>query len=88
MEAGAHSPWISRYLEGLGWEVIVSNPRKEQAIYKHERKCAQRDALRLARIGRMDRALLYPRCATRARVRNRIGCGSSYARAWCEREYH
>ena len=27
MEAGAHSPWISRYLEGLGWEVIVSNPQ-------------------------------------------------------------
>jgi hypothetical protein len=24
MEAGAHSPWISRYLEGLGWQVIVS----------------------------------------------------------------
>ena len=31
MEAGAHSPWISRYLEGLGWEVIVSNPRKVRA---------------------------------------------------------
>src|SRR5438034_10289640 len=38
MEAGAHSPWISRYLEGLGWEVIVSNPRKVRAIYQHERK--------------------------------------------------
>ena len=60
MEAGAHSPWISRYLEGLGWEVIVSNPRKVRAIYQHERKSDQRDALRLARIGRMDRALLYP----------------------------
>jgi transposase len=60
MEAGAHSPWISRYLEGLGWEVIVSNPRKVRAIYQHERKSDQRDALMLARIGRMDRALLYP----------------------------
>jgi transposase len=38
MEAGAHSPWISRYLEGLGWQVIVSNPRKVRAIYQHERK--------------------------------------------------
>ena len=53
MEAGAHSPWISRYLEGLGWEVIVSNPRKVRAIYQHERKSDQRDALMLARIGWM-----------------------------------
>ena len=45
MEAGAHSPWISRYLEGLGWEVIVSNPRKVRAIYQHERKSDRRDAL-------------------------------------------
>ena len=41
-------------------EVVVSNPRKVRAIYQHERKCDQRDALMLARIGRMDRALLYP----------------------------
>jgi transposase len=60
MEAGAHSPWMSRYLEGLGWEVIVSNPRKVRAIYQHERKSDRRDALMLARIGRMDRTLLYP----------------------------
>src|SRR5437764_15385730 len=60
MEAGAHSPWVSRYLEGLGWEVIVSNPRKVRAIYQQERKSDRRDALMLARIGRMDRALLYP----------------------------
>lgn len=60
MEAGAHSPWISRYLEQLGWRVIVSNPRKVRAIYEHERKSDQRDALMLARIGRMDPALLYP----------------------------
>ena len=60
MEAGAHSPWVSRYLEGLGWQVIVSNPRKVRAIYQHERKSDRRDALMLARIGRMDRALLYP----------------------------
>ena len=60
MEAGAHSPWISRYLEELSLEVIVSNPRKVRAIYQDQRKSDQRDALMLARIGRMDRALLYP----------------------------
>ncbi len=60
MEAGGHSPWISRLLEGVGWGVVVSNPRKVRAIYQHERKSDQRDALMLARIGRMDPALLYP----------------------------
>src|SRR5881227_4191839 len=60
MEAGTHSPWVSRYLEGLGWEVIVSNPRKTRAIYQHERKSDRRDALMLARIARMEPALLYP----------------------------
>src|SRR2546429_8669800 len=53
LEAGAHSPWVSRYLEGLGWEVIVSNPRKVRAIYQHERKSDRRAAPMLARIGRM-----------------------------------
>jgi transposase len=60
MEAGCHSPWISRYLEQLGCEVVVSNPRKTRAIYQHERKSDRRDALMLARIARMEPALLYP----------------------------
>jgi len=60
MEAGCHSPWISRYLEEGGWEAIVSNPRKVRAIYQHERKSDRRDALMLARIARMEPALLYP----------------------------
>jgi transposase len=60
MEAGCHSPWISRYLKQLGGEVIVSNPRRVRAIYQHERKSDRRDALMLARIARMEPALLYP----------------------------
>jgi transposase len=60
MEAGCHSPWVSRYLIEAGCEVIVSNPRKTRAIYGQERKSDRRDALMLARIARMDRALLYP----------------------------
>src|SRR5262249_13161764 len=28
MEAGCHSPWVSRYLKDAGCEVVVSNPRK------------------------------------------------------------
>src|SRR5216110_2781820 len=60
MEAGCHSPWVSRHLEQAGCEVIVSNPRKTRAIYQHERKSDRRDALMLARIARMEPALLYP----------------------------
>ena len=60
MEAGCHSPWISRYMGALGCEAVVSNPRKVRAIYQHERKSDRRDALMLARIARMEPALLYP----------------------------
>src|ERR1035441_8097142 len=47
LEAGTHSPWISRYLTGLGWTVILANPRKLHAISRHERKCDRRDAVML-----------------------------------------
>ena len=60
MEAGTHSPWISRYLTGLGAKVIVANPRKLHAISRYERKCDQRDAQMLARLARVDPALLHP----------------------------
>jgi len=59
MEAGGHSPWISRLLEGRGHKVIVANPRKLRAIYDTDNKNDQRDAELLARIGRFDRKLLY-----------------------------
>jgi transposase len=54
LEAGTHSPWISRYLTGLGATVIVANPRKLHAISRSERKCDRRDAVMLARLARAD----------------------------------
>src|SRR5208283_555822 len=60
LEAGTHSPWISRYLTDLGAHVLVANPRKLHAISRNERKCDQRDAQMLARLARVDPALLYP----------------------------
>src|SRR6267378_537810 len=60
VEAGCHSPWISRYLQEQGCRVLIANPRKLRAIYQHERKSDRRDAQMLARIGRLDPALLYP----------------------------
>jgi transposase len=60
LEAGCHSPWISRYLQEQGCRVLIANPRKLRAIYHNERKSDRRDAQMLARIGRLDPALLYP----------------------------
>ena len=54
MEAGTHSPWISRFLDSLGMEVVVASPRKTRTISQSERKSDERDAiiLILARLGR------------------------------------
>lgn len=60
MEAGTHSPWISRLFNGLGHRVLVANPRKLRAIYQNDRKCDRKDAEMLARIARSDETLLYP----------------------------
>lgn len=60
MEAGTHSPWISRLLEELGCEVLVGNARKLRMIWMAKDKSDVKDAEMLARIGRMDRSLLYP----------------------------
>ncbi len=60
LEAGTHSPWISRHLTGLGAKVWVANPRKLHAISRSERKCDRRDAQMLARLARVDPALLHP----------------------------
>jgi transposase len=66
MEAGTHSPWVSRLLEACGHEVVVANPRKVQLITKNVKKRDAVDAELLARLGRVDVELLSPvkhRCA-------------------------
>jgi transposase len=60
MEAGTHSPWVSRLLEGLGHEVVVANPRQLRLISRSDRKSDRHDAQALARLGRLDPALLRP----------------------------
>lgn len=60
IEVGTHSPWISRFLESLGHEVIVANPRKLKFIYEDERKCDKYDARSLAKFGRIDPSVLHP----------------------------
>jgi transposase len=46
IEAGTHSPWASRVLEGCGHEVLVANARKLRLIYANKRKTDEIDALR------------------------------------------
>jgi transposase len=60
IEAGTHSPWVSRVLEGCGHEVLVANPRKVRLIYTNKRKTDEIDAENLARLARLDPRLLYP----------------------------
>jgi len=60
MEAGTHSPWVSRHLKKHGLKVLVANPRKLRAIYESDNKSDERDAEMLARIGRFDPNMLYP----------------------------
>ena len=60
IEAGTHSPWISRELSAMGTRVLVGNPRKLRAIWARSQKTDVRDAEMLARIARLDEKLLYP----------------------------
>jgi transposase len=60
LEVGAHSPWVSRQLEGLGHEAIVANPRNVAWISQSRKKNDQVDPEKLARLARMDVKLLSP----------------------------
>src|SRR5215207_4007430 len=60
IEAGIHSPWVSRLLEECGHEVLVANARKLRLIYANKQKTDEIDAENLARLARLDPKLLYP----------------------------
>lgn len=60
IEAGTHSPWISRQLSSQGHEVIVANPRRVKAISDSRRKNDRVDAAKLAKLARFDPELLFP----------------------------
>jgi transposase len=60
LEVGAHSPWISRQLQSQGLEVVVANPRRVRLIAESDSKTDRFDAEQLARLGRIDPALLSP----------------------------
>jgi transposase len=51
---------VSRLFERRGHEVLVANARQLRLIYGSDRKCDRVDAETLARLGRLDPALLKP----------------------------
>lgn len=60
LETGTHSPWVSRVLEDCGHEVVVANSRKLRLIYENPSKDDRVDATYLARLARLEPALLSP----------------------------
>lgn len=60
IEAGTHSPWVSRLLVHGGLRVIVANPNQLALISRSLRKTDRADAETLARLGRADLLLLRP----------------------------
>jgi transposase len=60
IEAGTHSPWVSRVLKECGHEVLEANPHRTRLIYASKRKTDDVDAESLARLARVDPKLLYP----------------------------
>ena len=60
LEAGTHSPWISREITRLGHRALVAQPRQVHLISGDHQKCDERDAENLARLARIDPQLLHP----------------------------
>jgi transposase len=60
VEVGTHSPWVSRWLEAQGHEVIVAHARAVRSIAESDTKSDRHDAEQLARLGRADVRLLCP----------------------------
>lgn len=60
IEAGTHSPWISRVVSDCGLELVVANPRRVELISKSNSKTDPKDAALLAEIGRTNKTLLAP----------------------------
>ncbi|WP_244154232.1 IS110 family transposase [Desulfospira joergensenii] len=58
IEAGTHSPWISRLLNEIGCTVYVGNPRKLRIIWDSYEKSDKRDARILAMVCRVEPRLL------------------------------
>lgn len=60
MEAGTHSPWVSRLVQARGHESLVGDPRELAFIFRSKKKTDRVDAAKLAQVAGFRRELLHP----------------------------
>ena len=60
IEVGTHSVWVRELIAGIGHEVLVANARRMEGSKRRRRKNDRIDAVKLARLGRVDPKSLYP----------------------------
>jgi len=60
LDVGTHSRWLDRLLTRAGHEVFVANAGRLRSIHASPHKSDRRDALELARLGRLDPRILHP----------------------------
>lgn len=60
IEVGTHSAWVREVIAGLCHEVLVANARRMEGSKRRRRKNDRIDAVKLARLGRVDPKSLYP----------------------------
>jgi transposase len=60
LETGGQSAWVKQVIEELGHEAVVANARELEAVTGRSHRTDHHDARQLARLARVDRALLNP----------------------------
>jgi transposase len=60
LETGTHSRWMAKAARECGHQVLVANARELRLIYGGHTKTDQLDAVKLARLARVDAQLLRP----------------------------
>jgi transposase len=60
LETGGQSAWVKQVIEELGHEAVVANARELEAVTGRSYRTDHHDAQQLARLARVDRALLNP----------------------------
>ena len=60
MEVGTHSRWMAKVVRDCGHRVLVANARELKLIYGGDNKHDRLDAMKLARLARVDWRLLKP----------------------------
>jgi transposase len=59
-ETGSHSAWVRELVEQIGHQAIVANARELEAVTGRSHRTDHHDARQLARLARVDPALLNP----------------------------